>query len=101
MIFSRKRKTVPREISGSFDGCEIKRIQFNHSGGFKVTALQLQNGQELVWWVPNDPGNRHCQFVREWICKGGFPEDPDPVREPRFLWIPNRSWAVIGQALLI
>ena len=80
MAFFSNPKPVPREVNASFEGCEVKRIQFNPSGGFKVTALQLHNGQEVVWWVPNDPDNRHCQFIREWICKGGFPEDPDPVR---------------------
>jgi len=101
MFFSRKLKSVPREINAEFDGLDITKIQFSRGGGFKVTGIHKHNGEEVVWHVPNAQGNRHCTFVRKWICEGGFPEDPDPILVPKFLWLTDRTWAIIGKVVIV
>lgn len=97
-IFKKKLKPAPRELDLQFEG-QVKRIQFNPHGGFKMTVLVNDATQE--WWVPNDPGNRHCQFIRQWICEGGFPEDPDPQPIPKLLGIQMGTWQRTGTVLLI
>lgn len=99
MFWRKKLKEVPREVNAEFEGWNVQRIQFSPGGGFKVTAKQ--NDKEIVWWVPNDPGNRHCQFVRKWMCQGGFPEDPDPLIAPKFLGMKHHTWALLGKVVVV
>lgn len=95
--FKRRIKQIPRELDLQFEGT-VKRIQFSVPAGFKMTVEQ--NGKETVWWVPNDLGNRHCNFIREWMISGGFPEDPDYPRLPTTLGVLNSTWLNIGKALV-
>jgi hypothetical protein len=101
MNFFCRRKVVPREVNLAFQGLEVKRIQFNRSGGFTVTAYSPNDGKELGFFVPNDPRNEHCRYIREWMANGGFPEDPDPLPTPRTLWISHSTWTVIRHVLLV
>lgn len=96
--FRKRLKPPPRDLDLSFEGT-VKRIQFNSSGGFKMTVEREGKTQE--WWVPNDPGNRHCQFIRQWICDGGFPEDADPIAIPRFLGVTLVGWRRIEAGLFL
>lgn len=99
MLFGKKIKPVPREITPKFDGFAVKRIQFNNTGGFKVTVLA--GDKEEVWWVPNDRANTHCAYIMNWIAQGGFPEDADQISQPKILGLSHRTWSVVGQCLLV
>lgn len=97
-LFKKKLKPAPRELDLEFEG-RVKRIQFNPGGGFKMTVDE--NGTLREWWVPNDMGNRHCQFIRQWICDGGFPEDADPVPTPKTFGLHPSTWQKIGGAIVV
>lgn len=88
-MFRKKLAQAPRELDLEFEG-RVRRIQFNPPGGFKMTVIV--NGAEQVWCVPNDPGNRHCQFIRQWISDGGFPEDADPPQVPKVFGVRTETW---------
>lgn len=97
-LFKKKLKPAPTELDLEFEG-RVKRIQFNPGGGFKMTVDE--NGTLREWWVPNDPGNRHCQFIRQWMCDGGFPEDPDLVPTTKTFGLHPSTWQRIGAIILI
>ena len=42
-------------------------------GLFSSYELTLQNDE--VWYVPNDPDNRHYQAIEEWVAEGNTIEE--------------------------
>ena len=42
-------------------------------GLFSSYKLTLQDGS--VWYVPNDPDNRHYQGIQEWVAEGNTIEE--------------------------
>ena len=40
---------------------------------FSSNILTLQDGS--VWYVPNDPDNRHYQAIEEWVAEGNTIEE--------------------------
>ncbi|EGQ8079921.1 hypothetical protein G5G45_004369 [Vibrio vulnificus] len=100
-MFGKKLKPVPREVNEKFEGLEVKRVQFNYSGGFKMTCWNPIKSKEEIWWVPNDLGNRHCKFIHKWIQDGGFPEDADIIEPPKVLFLPHSTWSNIGKLTVI
>ena len=50
-----------------------------------ISVKELESGGWLVngnMSVPNDPANRHCQDVLEWIKAGNTPEPEPIVKDP-------------------
>lgn len=93
----KKYSQTPGDLDLDFEGT-VKRIQFNPPGGFKMTVVQ--SGKTIELWVPNDPGNRHCQFIRQWICDGGFPEDADYTPPLKVLGLQPGIWRLIGEIIV-
>ena len=42
-------------------------------GLFSSYKLTLQDGS--VWYVPNDPDNRHYQAIEKWVAEGNTIEE--------------------------
>ena len=51
-------------------------------------------GDAIVYAVPNDSSNRHCQEVQEWIEEGNTPEAADALPDPT--WLEKRQADVAG-----
>jgi hypothetical protein len=51
-------------------------------------------GDIIVYPVPNDPSNRHCQEVQEWIAEGNIPGAADALPDPT--WQEKRQADIAG-----
>ena len=51
-------------------------------------------GDIIVYPVPNDPSNRHCQEVQEWIAEGNIPGAADAFPDPT--WVQKRQADIAG-----
>ncbi len=100
-LLRKKIKPVPREVNEKFEGLEVKRIQFNNSGGFTMTCWNPKKSKDETWWVPNDLNNRHCKFIHTWIQNGGFPEDADIYEPSKVFFLQNSTWSNIGKVTVI
>ena len=41
----------------------------------KTFTYDLTYEDGTFWSVPNDPGNRHCKEIQEWIEAGNTPDE--------------------------